>query len=80
MRPADHAQAAPREACERLVAEGLVLRRADALERAMPLFDQAGAFVPVVGRDGELLGALFRIDALVTYNRALAATAAEEHS
>jgi CIC family chloride channel protein len=28
----------------------------------------------------ELMGALFQIDALKAYNRALAATAAEEHS
>ena len=80
MRGVDHPEAAPREACERLVAEGLTLRPGDPLARAMPLFDQAGTFVPVLDREGALRGALFRIDALVTYNRALAATAAEEHS
>ena len=80
MRGVNHPDAAPREACERLVAEGLVVRRGDPLGRAMPMFDQAGAFLPVVDREGTLRGSLFRIDALVTYNRALAATAAEEHS
>ena len=80
MRGLDHPEAAPREACERLVAEGFALREADTLERAMPLFEQAGAFVPVLGSDGALRGALFQIDALRAYNRALAATAAEEHS
>ena len=80
MRPLGHADAAPDEACERLVAEGMALRERDTLERAMPLFEQAGPFVPVVGPDGALKGALFQIDALMAYNRALAATAAEEHS
>ena len=80
MRGPDDPRPAPPEDCERLVAEGLALRPGDTLERAMPLFDRAGAFVPVVDRDGALRGALFRIDALVAYNRALAATAAEEHS
>ena len=80
MRPLDHPEAAPEDDCERLIAEGIVLREGDTLERAMPLFDQAGAFVPVLGPDGALRGALFRIDALMAYNRALAATAAEEHS
>ena len=43
------------------------------------------AFLPVIKRDAEtqapvLQGALFHVDALKAYNRALAATAAEEHS
>jgi CIC family chloride channel protein len=80
MRGLDHPDAAPPEACERLLAEGLSVRRGDPLERAMPLFDRAGTFLPVVDREGALIGSLFRIDALVTYNRALAATTAEEHS
>ena len=32
------------------------------------------------GEPPELLGSLHRVDALIAYNRALAATAAEEHS
>ncbi len=51
-------------------------------------FARTGAtvpFIPVVTLSGEdsppeLWGALFHVDALKAYNRALAATAAEEHS
>ena len=52
----------------------------------VPMFDAGGhAFIPVVapaadGGPPELLGALFHVDALRAYNRALAETAAEEHS
>ncbi len=52
----------------------------------MPMFEASGAprFIPVVtlsvGAPPELLGAVFHVDALKAYNRALAATAAEEHS
>jgi CIC family chloride channel protein len=52
----------------------------------MPVFERADIpFVPVVKKPGsddppEYLGALFHVDALKAYNRALAATAAEEHS
>ena len=52
----------------------------------MPLFERTeDGFVPVVGPGGDrsapqLCGALFHVDALKAYNRALAATAAEEHS
>ncbi len=68
-----------------LVEQGAYLTRADTLEKAMPLFDRIkGGVVPVVdGRaDGppELLGALFQVDALKAYNRALAEVAKEEHS
>ncbi len=56
------------------------------LEDAMPLFESSGrTFLAVaeMGRAGEppkIHGALFHVDALKAYNRALAATAAEEHS
>ena len=52
----------------------------------MPIFETTGvAFLPVVTLGGEeappeLLGAVFHVDALRAYNKALAATAAEEHS
>ena len=52
----------------------------------MPFFDQAGvSYLPVVtlwgdGRAPELLGVLHQVDALKAYNKALADTAAEEHS
>jgi CIC family chloride channel protein len=51
----------------------------------MPAFDRAGVpFLPVVTLSGgeappELLGALFHVDALKAYNRALAAVSKEEH-
>ena len=51
----------------------------------MPIFERAGVpFLPVVTLPGEgappdLAGALFHVDALKAYNRALAAVSKEEH-
>jgi CIC family chloride channel protein len=51
----------------------------------MPVFERARVpFVPVVTRASEesapeLVGALFHVDALRAYNRALAAVSREEH-
>jgi len=51
----------------------------------MPVFERARVpFVPVVTRSDtedtpELVGALFHVDALRAYNRALAAVSREEH-
>nr|WP_267137845.1 chloride channel protein [Anianabacter salinae] len=77
---------ASEDRCRELIEQGIYLGSAATLERAMPMFEEAGvAFIPVVS-PGEadtgpvLRGALFQIDALKAYNRALAATAAEEHS
>lgn len=73
-------------ACWQMIEDGLYIDVAATLEVAMPMFDRAGVpFVPVVSLSGknaapELRGALFHLDALKAYNRALAATAAEEHS
>jgi chloride channel protein, CIC family len=56
------------------------------LETALPMFEGASRpFLAVVrigeaGEAPEILGALFHVDALRAYNRALGATAAEEHS
>ena len=56
------------------------------LETALPVFDRTGrVFVPVlsVGDEGhppKIHGTLVHVDALRAYNRALAATAEEEHS
>nr|WP_316014890.1 chloride channel protein [Roseobacter sp. HKCCA0434] len=68
-----------------LVEQGAYLTRGQTLEHAMPLFDQLGGnMIPVVEErdDGppELLGALFQVDALKAYNRALVEIAKEEHS
>ena len=76
---------ADEEACLRMIDQGLYVQSNATLEVALPLFDKSGvAFLPVVSlKDGTtpvLQGALFHVDALKAYNRALAATAAEEHS
>ncbi|WP_442920412.1 chloride channel protein [Marinovum sp. 1_MG-2023] len=86
MRPWDAETAASEDACWKLVEEGVYLNANATLETAMPMFDTSGlTFVPVValrgeGQPPELRGALFHVDALKAYNRALAATAEEEHS
>lgn len=71
--------------CYELVEQGAVLAPSDTLERALPMFEQLqGNFLPVVSvtEDGksELLGALFHIDALRAYNRALEEELREEHA
>lgn len=86
MRAPDHEQAAPEDAVWSLIEEGVYVGPNATLEDAMPLFEKTNlAFLPVVtlGEEGEpptIWGALFQVDALKQYNRALAATAAEEHS
>ncbi len=85
MRRTDDLRAAPEEQCWDLINEGTYIDGTATLEAAMPIFDSTGArFIPVVTLSAdappELLGALFHVDALKAYNRALAATAAEEHS
>ena len=72
--------------CHEMISRGLHVKGTATLEEAMPIFDHEDlAFIAVVsGGDGTdetgLIGALFHIDALKAHNRALAATAAEEHS
>ena len=86
MRTPDHPRAADTDHCWEMIGEGLYLDAAATLEIAMPIFEKTGVqFLPVVTLSAdaappELLGALFHVDALRAYNRALAATAAEEHS
>jgi CIC family chloride channel protein len=86
MRKPDDPRAADDEACWDMIRAGTYLDASATLEAAMPVFETASvAFIPVVTLQGEdmppeLLGALFHVDALRAYNRALAATAAEEHS
>lgn len=68
-----------------LIEQGVSLDRDDTLERALPMFQRLrGSFLPVVERprDGgepELLGALFRVDALSAYANALEEELREEH-
>ena len=86
MRPKEAANAAPEAACWDLVEQGIYIDGNATLESLMPMFEGGELrFIPVVtlaGEDSppELWGAVFQVDALRTYNRALAATAAEEHS
>lgn len=85
MRPPDHERAASDDQCWSLIEQGLYLDAKATLETAMPAFDRAGVpFLPVVTLSGgeappELLGALYHVDALKAYNRALAAVSKEEH-
>ncbi|MGR3343321.1 MAG: chloride channel protein [Paracoccaceae bacterium] len=86
MRPMDHPRAADESECWELVEQGIYIDGNATLEAAMPVFEKSGvAFIPVVTLGGEdeppeLWGALFHVDALKAFNRALADTAAEEHS
>jgi len=86
MRRPDDPDAAPTEDIWAAIEEGLFIEGNATLEAAMPIFDRTNRrFLAVVtlgpeGEPPEILGALFQVDALRAYNRALAATAAEEHS
>ena len=86
MRPMDHARAADEGRCWEMISDGVYVDGNATLEAAMPIFDKAGVpFIPVVTLPGEdappeLWGALFHVDALKAYNRALAAVSEEEHS
>ncbi|WP_296417158.1 chloride channel protein [Pseudooctadecabacter sp.] len=86
MRSMDHPRAADAETCADLIKEGTYVFEDKTLDQAMPIIEATGSsFIPVVAPaqgDGppELRGALFQVDALRAFNRALAATAAEEHS
>ncbi|MEB8385931.1 chloride channel protein [Rhodobacteraceae bacterium KMM 6894] len=86
MRAMDHPRAASSEACWEMVEDGIYIDGNATLEAAMPVFDRAGVtFIPVVTLGGEdappeLWGALFHLDALKSFNRALAAVTEEEHS
>jgi len=66
--------------------EGLTIRRTATLEEAMPLFAQSRQHFLVVTETSirtesvPVAGVLFELEALRAYTRAMAATAAEEHS
>lgn len=85
MRRPGHPAAASGPACAALIEQGLYLTPETTLDRALPLFEQSGHdYLPVVtlreGAPPDLRGALFHVDALRGYARALSDTAAEEHS
>ncbi|MFY0682566.1 MAG: chloride channel protein [Thalassovita sp.] len=85
-RAAEDPGAADPVRCQEMVEDGIFLSKDATLEDAMPLFEKAGVpFLPVLGaaapgEAADIIGALFYVDALKAYNRALAAIAAEEHS
>ena len=85
MRKPDDDNAAPEDAVWAAIEEGVWADPNATLETALPLFEKTSrSFLPVVtvGAEGEapqIHGALFHVDALRAYNRALAATAEEEH-
>ncbi len=85
MRQPDAPDAAPDDAVWAAIEEGIWTTPNATLEDALPLFDKtARPFLPVVslGAEGEppqIHGTLFHVDALRAYNKALAATAEEEH-
>ena len=86
MRTPDHERAADETQCWSLIEQGVYIDVTTTLEAAMPMFERASVpFLPVVTLAGgdqppELQGALFHVDALKAYNRALAAVSEEEHS
>ena len=85
MRPQGDPRSVSEDALWTAIAEGVWIDPNATLETAMPLFEKTSRqFLPVVSFGGEgvppkIHGALFHVDALRSYNRALAATAAEEH-
>ncbi|SPJ24374.1 chloride channel protein [Palleronia abyssalis] len=86
MRPPDHLHAIPTDDVWEALEAGVYIEPNATLEKAMPMFEEtARMWLPVVrmGETGEaprIMGTLHHVDALSRYNRALAATAAEEHS
>lgn len=85
MRPLGDARSISKEEAQELIDQGLCVQASATLEAAMPYFDRDDIpCIPVVivDEDGaeDPVGALYHVDALKAYNRALAATAAEEHS
>lgn len=86
MRKMDHPRAPTEDACWELIEQGIYIDGNATLETAMPIFETGNLrFIPVVTLGGEdqppeLWGALFHMDALKVFNKAMAETAAEEHS
>ncbi|MCI2393490.1 chloride channel protein [Aliiroseovarius sediminis] len=86
MRDRDHSRAAKEEFCWELIEDGVYVDGNATLQVVMPMFENASTtFIPVVTLGGEgdppeLWGAVFQVDALKAFNRALTRMAAEEHS
>ncbi|MEO1107662.1 MAG: chloride channel protein [Pseudomonadota bacterium] len=85
MRPIGDPRSITEDEAQELIARGLCVKASATLEAAMPYFDREDIpCIPVIvlEEDGSEtpIGALYHVDALKAHNRALAATAAEEHS
>ncbi|WP_209597769.1 chloride channel protein [Ruegeria sp. HKCCSP351] len=85
MRPIGDDRSITADEAHALIKQGLCVQASATLEAAMPYFDRDDIpCIPVIvlEQDGSEtpVGALYHVDALKAYNRALAATAAEEHS
>ncbi|MBK0327311.1 chloride channel protein [Rhodobacteraceae bacterium F11138] len=86
MRTTEDDRAADPDRCAELIAQGTCVTPSATLETALAQLERSeDGFIPVVILDKDdgtprPVGALFHIDALKAYNRALAETAAEEHS
>lgn len=87
MRPRGSDAGAPDSGCRELVDQGAALNPGDTLERALRMFERLrGPYLPVLDGAGEepgeaeLLGAVFHVDALRAYNRALEDELREEHA
>ena len=85
MRPIGDPRSITKDEALDLISQGLCIQASSTLEAAMPFFDRDDIpCLPVVILEDDgterPVGALYHIDALKAYNRALAATAAEEHS
>ncbi|OUS05080.1 voltage-gated chloride channel [Rhodobacterales bacterium 52_120_T64] len=75
---------APQSQCQNLIDQGAYVDISETLETAMAKLEASPVqLLPVVKESEsgpELIGTLYLVDALRSYNRALAATAQEEHS
>ncbi len=86
MRGHDDANCADGEAIREAIEDGYMIDGNATLEAGLPVLETSGRdFLAVIRAGGEgeapeILGALYHVDALRAYNRALAAMAAEEHS
>jgi CIC family chloride channel protein len=85
MRPQGVQDGASETRCFELLEQGVSLPADATLERAFAMFDNGKIeIIPIIapadGDEPDLLGALFYIDALRAYNRALAEIAREEHA
>ena len=87
MKDTEHPDCPDRGLCDDLITRGIWLREGATLQTALATFAAAGrdvTFIPVLScapdEGGDLCGVVYHVDALAAYSRALAETAAEEHS